>query len=435
MSTQMLAQNSMSDLFAQVSEEHKATEPDWLLAKRKEAFDHFVELGFPTTRMEDWRFTSVAPIADTTFTIAADAPVTESDVAPHLYSEYDGPRLVFVDGVFAENVSSLAGLPEGVTLCRLNEAASNATFREKLGTLSRENAEAFTALNMALARDGVFLHFPANVASETPVQLIYIKTGTEPARIGCTRNLFVFGTSSQARLVETHVSLADGPAFTNIVTEAFVGANAHVDVVKVQNEAKSTFHVASLFLRQDRDSVYRQHGFDFGGALVRNNVRGNLEGTACEAIVNGLYMLDGNQHVDNWMWMEHAEENIPSHELYKGILDGKASAVFTGRIFVHQKAQRTDAKQTNQNLLLSDDARVNTKPQLEIYADDVKCTHGATIGQLDQTALFYLMSRGIERGRARNLLVHAFAGDIIERVNFDPVRERIESLLNNLLPQ
>jgi Fe-S cluster assembly protein SufD len=262
---------------------------------------------------------------------------------------------------------------------------------------------------------------------------VYLSSSKD-AIYAATRNLFVFGPNSEARIVEFHASV-DGTSahFNNVVTEAIVGRDARIDHYRVQNENTASTHVAALYVQQDKSSLFRSHSFDFGAAISRHTIMALLEGQASEAILNGLYMPKGTQHHDTWMWVEHCQENIPSHELYKGILQDEGSATFTGRIYVHPEAQKTDAKQTNQNLLLSDSARVNTKPQLEIYADDVKCTHGATVGQLDMQSLFYLMSRGVAREAARELLVLAFASEVTEGIRDERLRGRVQTILQSRL--
>jgi Fe-S cluster assembly protein SufD len=422
--------------FARAAEASASNEPAWLQALRREAFDKYSALGFPTTKLEDWRFTNPAPILEHEYNTVDALPTFDaSQVRASLLPALGDVQLVFVDGVFAPALSNTAGLPKGVALSTLRAAvnANPAVLSANLGKVADLSKYPFAALATALAHDGVFLHVPAGVAVEDTIQLLFVSTGASAVQTH-SHNLFVFEASSQATLVERHVALSDHVYLNNILTEVRVAKNANVDHYVVQQDSEMAFRVANLALAQDRDSVFRSHAFDFGGRLVRNNLVGMLDGVACEAILNGLYFLHGRQHVDNFMWVEHMRENIPSHELYKGVLNDHATAVFTGRIYVHKEAQKTDAKQTNQNLLLSDDARVTTKPQLEIYADDVKCTHGATIGQLDQDALFYLRSRGVDRKIARDLLIHAFASDIVERIRPEVLREAVEAVLQAKMP-
>jgi len=430
----MTALATKTDHWADLVAKSRRIEPMWLSAFREAGAARFAELGFPTTDHEDWRFTSVAAIAETAFVVAPEAKVSASDAAPFLH-DLGGPRLVFANGRFAPALSNVGALPKGVALMSLREAAKleEGAVRERLGSLTNNATDHFAALNNALFNDGIYLSIAPNVALEAPIEVLFLSTGAGDPAFAASRNLIRVGAGAQATIVETHAGLGCGTYFNSVATEVHLGANANVDHYRLQLESGTAFHISSLRFRQDRDSNYRVHGFDFGGALVRNDVRGDLVGKGCEAIVNGLYVLNGRQHVDNHMWMEHRDEHIPSHELFKGVLDGESSSVFTGRIYVHPEAQKTDAKQTNQNLILSDAARATARPQLEIYADDVKCTHGATIGTIDDTALFYLMSRGVDREAARNLLIHAFAADIVERVRIDAVRESVEKTLSERL--
>lgn len=412
------------------------TEPDFLTKIRKDAFARFQEIGFPAQSLEDWRFTNVKPIAEKVYTLPDEmADIPRGLLDETLHPEIRGPRLVFVNGGFREELSEVGSLPDGVCITTFRKAREShpELLENHLAKLTDNENEHFGVLNGALMQDGMVIALEPNAVLKNVIQVAFITTPSVEPTIASPRNLLVFGANSEAHIVETHRSTAGGVYFNNAVTEVYMGSNSHVDHYRVQRESREAFHVNTLRLYEERAAHFRSHNIDLGGALVRNNLNGKLAGEGCEATLNGLYMLDGKQHVDNYMWMEHMEENIPSHELYKGVLDGQSSAVFHGRIFVHRNAQKTDAKQTNQNLLLTDDARVNTKPQLEIYADDVKCTHGATIGQLDQNALFYLMSRAIDRRTARNLLIHAFAADITERIRIATVRERVENLLKERL--
>ncbi len=408
----------------------------WLAKARREALARFRELGLPTTDLEEWRSTSMARLAGHPWN---ESPMAEkvppSAIDALLDTDGAAALLVFVDGHFLPGLSHVNGVQAGVRVMPLAEAAANHgdLVRAHLGSRANIAAHHFTALNGATWQNGAFVQVDGGVTVGHPVQLVFLSS-SRSAVYAATRNLLVFGANSEARLVEVHASL-DGTSahFNNIVTEAIVGRDARVDHYRVQNENTASTHVAALYVRQDRRSNFRSHSFDFGAALSRHTIQALLDGEASEAILNGLYMPRGIQHHDTWMWVEHCRENIPSHELYKGILQDEATATFTGRIYVHQEAQKTDAKQTNQNLLLSDSARVNTKPQLEIYADDVKCTHGATVGQLDMQSLFYLMSRGVAREAARELLVIAFAGEVTEGIRDERLRGRVQAILQSRL--
>lgn len=358
---------------------------------RRRAAEIFEAGGFPTTRNEEWRFTNVSPIAKSRFPIAAPS-----------------------DSGFSLK-AALERTPE------LVEA--------HLGRYAAIESNPFVALNTANFEDGAFLHIPDNAVVDKPIWIEYkatLERTTHP------RNLIVVGTNSQVQIVERYSG--SGRYFTNTVTEIVVGENSNVEHVKLEEESGEAFHVGTIQAKQARNSNFKSHNICFGGLLVRNDVNAVLS-TGSEGTVNGLYLLNGHQHVDNHTAIDHAEPYANSHELYKGILDGSSSAVFNGKIFVRKDAQKTDAKQTNKNLVLSENATINTKPELQILADDVRCTHGATVGQLDEESLFYLRARGIAQADARNLLIYAFARDVIERIGVAEVRNYLETALFEILGQ
>jgi Fe-S cluster assembly protein SufD len=351
---------------------------------RKRAAERFEAHGFPTTREEEWRFTNVAPIAKAQF--------------PTAPPNANGHNLR----------TALERHPELI--------------EEYLGHYATcENT--FVALNTANFEDGAFLHIPANRVIEEP---LWIDFKAVPDRITNPRNLILVGANSQVQIVERY--RGRGPYFTNAVTEIVVGANSIVEHVKLEEESPDAFHVATIQVHQSRNSNFKSHNISLGGLLVRNDVNAVLS-TGCESTLNGLYLTNGKQHIDNHTAIDHAAPHAASHELYKGILDGASSAVFNGKIFVRKHAQKTDAKQTNKNLVLSENSVINTKPELQILADDVRCTHGATIGQLDEEALFYLRTRGIGKTEARDLLIYAFARDVIDRIGIPGVRAHLEKAL------
>ncbi len=347
----------------------------WIQKLREDAFERFAQVGFPTTRDEEWRFTNVAPIARGKFAIAAAPSNVTEEAEPHLGQHAD------------------------------------------------IKANAFVALNTAFLRDVQFVRVPRGKVVEQPIELVF-RCGSGQAHH--PRALIVVGSGAQCTVIETYEG--DGAYFTNAVTEFVVGDGAVVDHYKIQRESLEAFHVATMQAAVGRSANFSSHSISLGGALVRNDANAILsEGT--EATLNGLYIVNGTQHIDNHTILDHAKPHGASHEMYKGILDGRATAVFNGRIIVRKDAQKTDSKQTNKNLVLSNNAVINTKPELQIHADDVRCTHGATIGQLDSEALFYLQSRGIPRGEARSILTYAFAQDIIDRIKVQPLRESLERML------
>jgi len=358
---------------------------------REAALRRFNELGFPTTRDEEWRFTNVAPIARSNFPVAS---VVGQAVPP---------------------------AQPGLTVTTLAAAADEAA--PHLGRYASWESNPFTALNTAHAADGIFIRVARNAVIDRPIEIAFEATNGQTFH---PRVLILIGAGAQCTIVEHY--RGQGAYFTNAVTEIAAGEGAVVDHYKIQREDPSAYHVASMQVALGRSTNFFTHSISLGGALVRNDIGATLsEGS--HATMNGLYLVNGAQHVDNHTVIDHAMPNATSHELYKGILDGKSSAVFNGRIIVRKDAQKTDSKQTNKNLVLSDDAVIDTKPELQIHADDVRCTHGATIGQIDAEALFYLQSRGIGRQHARSILTYAFAQDIISRIKVQPLAQELERVL------
>jgi Fe-S cluster assembly protein SufD len=378
-----------------------------VLRLRKAAIARFGELGFPGERNEDWKFTSVAPLVRT-------------------------PLLLQVPLADASGLFPRRSLPEGVLAMSLAEALARhpELVEPHLGQVADFRNHAFAALNTALWSDGTFVYVPPGKVVEEPIELCYLVPAFNDNVLSLRyrRALVVLGRGSQATVTETFMGGATQYA-TNALTEIVLGEGARLDHYKAQEESAQAFHIAGTHAVLGRDSNFSTHYVGLGGALVRNEVRVRFDAENGEATVNGLYLAGGNQHADNFTVIDHARPHCASHELYKGILDGKAKGVFNGKIFVRPQAQKTDAKQTNRTLLLSDDATINTKPQLEIFADDVKCTHGATVGQLDEQQLFYLRSRGIDRDQARALLTFAFANDIVGRIKVGSLRDRLEQAL------
>jgi Fe-S cluster assembly protein SufD len=295
-----------------------------------------------------------------------------------------------------------------------------------LGKIASFEQHTFTALNTAFIADGAVIEIPTETVVEQPIHFVFISDGEG---VSHPRNLIVAGRHSRATVIESYVSLRDGSYFTNAVTEIAVGEGAHVDHYKLQRESENAFHVGTVQAREERDSQFHSFSFAVGGSLARTNIYTSLNGDAATCTLNGLYLTDGSQHIDNQTSIEHIAPNCPSHEIYKGVLDGRSHGVFNGKVYVHPEAQKTDGKQSNNNLLLSPTARVDTKPQLEIFADDVKCTHGATVGRLDRAAMFYLNSRGIGPDTARTLLTYAFAADVLETIELEPLRKQLEKMV------
>lgn len=422
------------DAFSQA----RGVEAPTVQALRRTAIDRFSEVGFPTLRDEEWRFTNVAPIARGRF--ARTKPNDEVVArAAAVLAERGGFRehqfrLVFIDGHSVPSLARIPALPEGVFVGSLAAALAERPdlVTAHLGRQAKIGRHAFSALNSAFFADGAFVHVPKAIVVAEPLHLIFLASGDSSAAY--PRNLFVLGENAQATIVETYEGLG-GVSFTSAVTEIVAGPGAVLDHVKVQREDTQAFHVGHFALRQERASRIDSCSISIGAALARNDFEAVLDGEGADCILNGLYLVEGRQVVDHHMRVEHAKPHCTSHELFKGILDGKGRAVFNGLIFVHKGAQKTDAKQSNRNLLLSRDAIANSNPQLEIFADDVRCTHGSTVGQLDDDAVFYLRSRGIGEEAARSLLTYAFASDLVERLKVEPVRRELAEFLYARLPQ
>ena len=413
--------------------EHGPAQPRWLAQARESAMAQFERLGFPTTKLEQWRFTSVAPIAERTFALAKNGI---AGAGMHHAQPLSAPiaHAVCVNGRFAPHLSHVDRLPKGVQLLGLEAAiASHPTLIEPyLAKLSLTQTNAFTSLNTAFVRDGIVLIIPARAVVEQPIEVTFASISEGGGSVSHPRFLIVAGEASQATVVERYVGA--GAAFTNTVGEVWLGADAVIDHYKLQEEPADSFHIAAMFVRCARGGTFSSHSLTFGGALVRNDVIATLDGEGIDCTLNGLYVGGGTQLIDNHTTIDHAMPHCGSHEIYKGILGDRSRAVFNGKIIVRPDAQKTNAKQTNKALLLSDEANINSKPELEIFANDVKCTHGAAIGQLDEAAMFYLRSRGLGVSESRAMLVHAFAGDILNRVKVGPVREYLEGILTARLP-
>jgi Fe-S cluster assembly protein SufD len=413
-------------------------EPAWLEPIRAAAISKFAELGFPTTDQEEWRYTNVAPIARLPFNPVLE-PAHErlpgGIAGQFAFASLDGYRLVFVNGHFAAELSVLPAPPAGVKIKSLAVALTEDAdlVEEHLAQHVRGDGDAFTALNAAFFQDGAFVRVAAGVVLDRPIQLLYLSTSTEPGAVSSPRNLIVAEKQSQFTLIESYVTVVENAYLTNAVTEFVIQDGATVEHCKFQDEGVAAFHVASLHAQLGRGCRFVSHSIATGARIARNNLKTVLDGQGVECVLNGLYLTKGDQLIDHYMLVEHAKPHCNSHEYFNGILDDRSRGVFHGRILVQPHAQKTDAKQTNKNLLLSDDATSNAKPQLEIYADDVKCTHGATVGQLNKDSIFYLRARGISMEKARRMLIHAFAGEIIDRIQCAALREELDQLVWNRL--
>ncbi len=417
-------------------ERKHAHEPAWLRALRRSAAGAFERTGFPTTRDEEWRFTNVAPIADTPFVPAPGADVSPAEVARFVVPGLEGPVLVFVNGRYAPELSTPGPAVAGVTVGSLADTiAGNPTALEPhLGREASVAGRPFVALNTASFEDGALITVADGAIAEATIQVLFLSTVTSSPAVSHPRVLAVLGRNSQARLVEVFAGLGSTLGFTNAVTEVVVGDGSSLDHCRLQRESESAFHIGHTQYCLGRSSRSSAHAVALGGLIARHDVVAVLGGEGADCTLNGLYLASGVQLIDNHTEIDHATPHGTSRELYKGILDGRSRGVFNGRIRVRPDAQQTDAKQTNKTLLLAGDAQVNTKPQLEILANDVKCTHGATVGQLNEDALFFLRARGIGLDDARSLLVRAFATDVTSRIGSEPLRAEVDRLLGENLP-
>ena len=402
--------------------------PEWVRERRQRAEKRFAEVGFPTVRLEDWRFTNVAPIAEAKFPLAR-GPFTQATALVDAVNVPGAVRLTICNGEFVPALSDLSTLPKGLKITGLRDGArDNADGLEQhLAKTFDFTTHPFAALNTSFLDDGVAVFIAKGAIIETPIHIVTV-TGSDTGAVAShPRVLVVAGENSQARIAQTFIG-ADGAAyFTNSVAEVVVGEGAIVDYYTDQRESESAFHVANLQAHVAAKGVFSSHAFLTGAKIMRHDIGIALKGEGADCTMNGVYLADGDRLMDTHTSLDHAMPHCTSHELYKGILAGKAKAVFNGRIIVRLDAQKTDAKQTNRALLLSDEATINSNPQLEIFADDVKCTHGAAVGQLDEEALFYLMARGLTRIEARDMLLHAFAGEVLEGLKIPALREQIET--------
>jgi Fe-S cluster assembly protein SufD len=410
-----------------------ARAPAWLKELREGGIARFGDLGFPNVKQEAWRFTSVAPIAEGSFELAKAPSRVPSldDIRPFLLLEA-GHRLVFVDGFFQPSLST--PFFDDVQSLAHVVAHRPELIQQYLGKYAATQDRPFSALNTAFLSDGAFVRVPAKAAMAEPIQLLFLASGAKQV-VMHPRNLVVLEREARASIVETYAAIKPLTYWTNSVTEIVVGEGARVDYYRVQRESTKAYHIATTQTHQDRDSTVNLHTVAFGAALARHDIGAVMAGPGGRLILNGLYLLDGAQHADHHTTIDHANHHCESHEYFNGVLDGKSRGVFTGRIIVRPGAQKTDSKQTNNNLLLSTEAHADSQPQLEIYADDVKCTHGSTVGPLDPRAMFYLQSRGVGADEARRMLTYGFAAEILGRMEVAPLRAQLDAIVRGRLAE
>lgn len=402
---------------------------------RKSALERFAQLGLPTQKNEEWKYTNLAPMGDVQFEMAGPNGISAQTIA-QVCAGFVGIRLVFVNGRFDKHLSSVGELPAGAVVCSLKEALEKRPelVEHQLERHRLAESSAFTALNTAFLEDGALVYVPRNAVLRTPVYLVFISSAPSGAIMSHPRNLILAEAGSESTIVEAYLCSGDDVYLTNAVSEVALEEGSRLEHYSLQHQSERAFHVGLLQVEQQRDSHLISHQISLGGSLARHEVRTSLAAPGSGCTLNGLYMADKRQHLDQLTSIEHQTPCCTSRELYKGVLDGRATGVFSGRIRVHPDAQKTDAAQTNKNLLLSDEAVVDTKPQLEIFADDVKCTHGAAVGQLDESAVFYLRSRGISREDARSLLTYAFASEMVQLIRLQDLRARVQQLVASKLP-
>ncbi|MDO3694049.1 Fe-S cluster assembly protein SufD [Wenyingzhuangia sp. chi5] len=402
---------------------------------KKEAFEAFSQKGFPTTKDEEWKYTSLRSILKNEYGIesAKATSVTAETIAPYLVDGVDSYKLIFVDGVFN---TSLSDTVEEISVKLLSEAIEDASyediFKNKYNSLAKGQTS-LTDLNTAFTNEGVIIEVAKSKVVSKPVELVYLASGETSAMLLQPRNLIIVGENAQVKFIERHQSITDVATFNNVVTEVFVGQNAIFDLYKIQNDKNNASLVDATFVAQERDTVASVYTFSFGGNITRNNLSFYQNGPGCDSILNGVTILEGDQLVDNHTLVAHKSPDCQSNETYKGIYGGKSTGVFNGKVIVDQAAQRINAYQQNDSVLISDTATINSKPQLEIFADDVKCSHGCTIGQLDKSALFYMQQRGIPKVEAEALLMFAFCSDAIKEVKIPGLKRKINQLMADKL--
>ncbi len=399
---------------------------------RTSAIRNFELKGFPTKREEAWKYTSLNPVLKTDFSVFPknENNVEFADVKKYFLHEIDTYKVVFVDGVFSSFLSSTTH--DKIDVCLMSSALNKPKYKEVVDEYFNQIAskdESLTTLNTAFANEGAYIKIPKNKIADKPIEILYFSTGNESALMVQPRNLVIIGENSQVQIIERHQSLNSNPVLTNSVTEIFAGKSSNVDYYKIQNDNLEASLIDNTYIAQDASSNVSVHTFSFGGNLTRNNLNFYHQGEHVESTLKGITIIEGKQHVDHYTLVQHAMPNCESHQNYKGIYNDRSTGVFNGKIFVEREAQKTDAFQQNNNIILSDKATVNAKPQLEIFADDVKCSHGCTIGQLDDRAMFYMQSRGIPQKEAKALLMYAFSNEVIGSIRIPELKNRITKII------
>jgi Fe-S cluster assembly protein SufD len=429
--TQLAADRSVQTRFSPIAKEIVLGNQAWLDQLRARGLARFEQVGFPKRTQEDWRFTNIDPIAKTRY-IPAEAShnVTAIEGAMKFgFGDEAHTELVFINGHYSPQLSKLGKLPRDVVVTSLAEAVGRPEVQAHLAQHAEVTLNPFVAWNTASINDGVYIHLPKNAALDGPIHLLFVSIATESATVTHPRVLVIAGENAEASLVETYAGEATGTYLTNAVTEIVQAASSRIDHCKMQQELHTANHISTTTVHLEHNAQFVSHSINTGGLLTRNQIGVVLGGPHADATLNGLVLMDGNRHCDNHTLLDHAAAHCPSHELFKHVLADQSSCVFKGQILVRRDSQKTDSKQSSKTLLLSDEARMDSMPALEIYADDVKCTHGSTTGPVDEEQVFYLRSRGISLDAARHLMTYAFAADITRRIKVVPVRSRIENFM------
>ena len=399
---------------------------------RTNAIKKFEELGFPNRKLENWKYTSLNRIMKEDYTVFSKKKnvIDFKKVQDYFINNIESYKIIFVDGYFDPFLSQTSH--DGLDICIMSAALSKAKYSKiinKFFNKSANSEDSLTSLNTAFSKEGAYIHIPKNTVLDKPVEIIHFATGNEAALMLQPRNLVVVEENSEVEIIESHQSLTVNPIFTNSVTEIFAQKNSNVDYYKIQNDLITSSLVDNTYISQQRNSEVKVHTFSFGGKLTRNNLNFYQKDEAINSTMKGVTIIDYEQLVDHHTLVHHANPNCESHQDYKGIYSGKSTGVFNGKIIVDKIAQKTNAFQQNNNILLDDKSTINSKPQLEIFADDVKCSHGCTIGQLDKDALFYLRARGIPKKDAKALLTYAFANNVLESVNIPELRHKVKKII------
>jgi Fe-S cluster assembly protein SufD len=398
---------------------------------RKKAIDTFEEKGFPTKKEEDWKYTSLNAIINKDYSISSkgDKEIKYEKVREYFLHDIDSYKVVFIDGVFSSFLSETSH--DGLDVCLLSSVLSKEKYKATIEAYYNKIAskDSITSLNTAFAKEGAYINIPNNKEVDKPIEIINFSTGNETALMMQPRNLIIVGENAHVQIIERHQSLSDNAVFTNSVTEIFAEKRAYLDFYKIQNDKENASLIDNTFIHQEQDTNCNVHTFSLGGKITRNNLNFSQNGEHCDSTLKGVTILKDKQHVDHNTLVNHISPNCESHQDYKGLYADSSTGVFNGRVIVEKEAQKINAFQQNNNILIDDNATVNAKPQLEIFADDVKCSHGCTIGQFDEDALFYLRSRGIGLKEAQALLMYAFANTVLETVKIPELKRRINNLI------